>query len=114
MSTPYFQAQLSLMELDSYKADGVFRILNINGTDEVGVEELIYGLIRLKGNAKAVDVVTMLSESRRIIKRLAAFMRYTEDSFHDLRDDLGLCVRPGKDMNSYLMQSPAAAHAALK
>merc|ERR1712137_86169 len=71
LADPHFQAQLNILDLDPYEARGVFRILNISDTDAVGIEEFIYGLIRLKGTAKAVDVVTMLCESRRIAKKLA-------------------------------------------
>eukprot|EP00413_Alexandrium_margalefii_P001167 CAMPEP_0204524404 /NCGR_PEP_ID=MMETSP0661-20131031/7360_1 /ASSEMBLY_ACC=CAM_ASM_000606 /TAXON_ID=109239 /ORGANISM="Alexandrium margalefi, Strain AMGDE01CS-322" /LENGTH=227 /DNA_ID=CAMNT_0051530159 /DNA_START=9 /DNA_END=692 /DNA_ORIENTATION=- len=100
-----FQAQLNMLDLEPVEAQGVFRILNVNDTDEVEIEEFIYGLMRLKGNAKAVDVVTMLYESKRIDRRLLAFMKWTEDSFRDLRYGLGLRTDSSKAISVYLTQN---------
>jgi len=103
LSDPRFAAQLSVLELDIYEAQGLFNILRYEDTQGVPIEEFIYGLMRMKGNAKGVDMVTMLSENRRILAKLLAFMEFMDDSMLDLRAALHIpgdtCLQDYLDAN---------------
>uniref|UniRef100_A0A7S1EWA5 Uncharacterized protein n=1 Tax=Noctiluca scintillans TaxID=2966 RepID=A0A7S1EWA5_NOCSC len=44
--------------------------------------------MRLKGNAKGVDVATLMYENKKIFVRLVAFMKYVEDNFTLLGNSL--------------------------
>jgi len=63
-------AYLKAMGIDSSEASGLFRLLDDDGSGCVDIEEFITGFLRLKGQAKAVDMVMLLYENRKISKKL--------------------------------------------
>jgi len=47
-----------------------FSLLDADGTNEIDLEEFIIGCFRLKGNAKAMDMVLLGYESKRLSKQI--------------------------------------------
>merc|ERR1739841_36787 len=74
-------AYLSSLELDVSEAHGLFRLLDIDNTQDVGIEDFIMGCMRLKGNARSIDVCTLLYETRRQSKKWQDFRQYVEGQF---------------------------------
>merc|ERR1719336_2895674 len=68
-------AYLQAMGIDSSEARGLFKLLDDDGSGVVSIEEFITGFLRLKGGAKAVDMVTLLYENRKISKKLNKIFR---------------------------------------
>lgn len=46
---------------------GIFQLLD-DGSGIVSIDEFVMGFLRLKGNAKAVDLVTLMYENRKMSK----------------------------------------------
>jgi len=63
-------AYLQAMGIDGSEAKGLFKLLDDDGSGVVSIDEFITGFLRLKGGAKAVDMVTLLYENRKISKKL--------------------------------------------
>mmetsp|Transcript_46914 Transcript_46914/g.93391 ORF Transcript_46914/g.93391 Transcript_46914/m.93391 type:complete len:174 (+) Transcript_46914:1-522(+) len=63
-------AYLGAMGIDPSEASGLFRLLDDDGSGVVDIEEFITGFLRLKGQAKAVDMVMLLYENRKVKKML--------------------------------------------
>merc|ERR1719499_3087492 len=63
-------AYLSAIGIDPSEAQGLFKLLDDDGSGSVSIEEFITGFLRLKGGAKAVDMVMLLYENRKIGKKL--------------------------------------------
>merc|ERR1712216_846044 len=68
-----FEGQLHKMEsffksvdVDVSEAKGLFHLLDIEGTGTVDVDDFIMGCLRLRGAAKAIDLATLMSETRRL------------------------------------------------
>jgi len=71
-------AYLEAMGLDATEARGLFRLLDDDGSGVVDIEEFINGFLRLKGGAKAVDMVMLLYENRKISKKLNRIYKMAE------------------------------------
>merc|ERR1712232_199969 len=53
-------AYLKTLEWDVSEARGLFQLLDCEGKLEVGIDEFVYGMMRLKGCAKTLDIATMM------------------------------------------------------
>lgn len=69
---------LKAMGIDADEASGLFRYLDEDNSGTVSVDEFVTGFLRLKGGAKAVDMVTLLYESRKISRKLNKLFRETK------------------------------------
>jgi len=69
---------LRAMGIDVDEASGLFRYLDEDNSGTVTVDEFVTGFLRLKGPAKAVDMVTLIYESRKISRKLNKLFRETK------------------------------------
>merc|ERR1711870_43656 len=70
----YFQA----LELDVSQARGLFKLLDIDGNNQVGLNEFLDGCMRLKGQAKSIDVNMLLYENRRLMRKIGEILDKAE------------------------------------
>jgi len=70
LKNPEMVAYLNAIGIDSSEAHGLFRLLDYDNSGEVSVDEFVTGFLRLKGGAKAVDMVTLLFENRKLSSKL--------------------------------------------
>eukprot|EP00930_Biecheleria_cincta_P071642 TRINITY_DN59114_c0_g1_i1.p1 TRINITY_DN59114_c0_g1~~TRINITY_DN59114_c0_g1_i1.p1 ORF type:complete len:615 (-),score=88.55 TRINITY_DN59114_c0_g1_i1:103-1947(-) len=84
-----FQKQLEKPELSSYlkglgvdakSARGLFKILDIDNAGHINANELLIGTLRLRGQAKAIDLAALLYETRRMSKRMAKQEKAVEET----------------------------------
>merc|ERR1719343_867218 len=76
-----FYAYLKTLDVTVSDAQGVFKLLDVNGTGEVNIDEFVLSLMRFQGSARAVDVATLLYEGKRNEARWNAYMDYIEENF---------------------------------
>jgi len=55
----------ALLQIDVSEAKGLFQLLDVNESGEVGIDEFIMGCMRLKGAAKSIDMATMMYENKK-------------------------------------------------
>merc|ERR1712113_22457 len=84
LQDPRVQAYLATLELDVSEARGVFDMLDFRGIEEVSVDDFVAGCMKLKGQAKSMDVCTILYENRKMANQMEAFTSYTESQFQQL------------------------------
>jgi voltage-gated sodium channel len=65
MDDPEMQVYFKLIEVDFEEASELFQLMDIGKGGEVDYEEFLNGCLRLRGHAKAIDLVTLMLESRR-------------------------------------------------
>jgi Ca2+-binding EF-hand superfamily protein len=73
------------LELDVSDAWSLFKLLDLDNSNNVDLDEFIIGCTRLKGNAKSIDMAQVMYDCRWLMKRFAAFSLWAEERF-DLLD----------------------------
>mmetsp|Transcript_81895 Transcript_81895/g.228202 ORF Transcript_81895/g.228202 Transcript_81895/m.228202 type:complete len:859 (-) Transcript_81895:8-2584(-) len=81
------KAHLAALEIEKSDVLSVFDLLRLDDA-EVSVDDLIIALLRLHGNAKAVDMATLIYADKRHAKRLYSYMAYSETQIRDIQDSL--------------------------
>merc|ERR1712012_1068199 len=66
MSIPEVQGFLALLDLDIGEATSLFHVLN-DGDDCLDYGEFVQGVTRLKGQARAMDVITIDRDIKRVL-----------------------------------------------
>merc|ERR1712003_5268 len=85
LASSEFYAYLKTLDVTVSDAQGVFKLLDVNGTGEVNIDEFVLSLMRFQGSARAVDVATLLYEGKRNEARWNAYMDYIEEQFDALK-----------------------------
>lgn len=76
----YFQA----LELDISQARALFMLLDVDGSNEIELDEFIGGCMRMKGDAKSIDVQMLLYENEQMISKWTTFMDFCTERFDSL------------------------------
>uniref|UniRef100_A0A7S1AKP8 EF-hand domain-containing protein n=1 Tax=Noctiluca scintillans TaxID=2966 RepID=A0A7S1AKP8_NOCSC len=82
------QAYFASLDLTVKDALGLFRMLDCDGSSGVDIEEFVDGCLRLRGNAKSVDVAALIYENRLVLERFTTMMRVHEEQFLKLQSSL--------------------------
>merc|ERR1719517_41882 len=82
------RALLKALGLDIHQARSFFKLLDMDMSNEVDIEEFVQGLMRLRGWAKGVDVATIMYENKRLFMRLKQFMRDVDGNFKRLTKNM--------------------------
>merc|ERR1740121_432645 len=68
------RAHLASLGLEVDKAEGLFRLLDMDDSGSIGLEEFVIGCMRLKGGAKSIDLVTLMYENKRLLAQFRALI----------------------------------------
>ena len=71
LDIPEVRALFSVMGLDISDAITFFESLDVDGSNDVALEEFVMGCMKLRGGAKTLDMATVLRENKRISDKLA-------------------------------------------
>jgi len=74
------QAYFQSFELDVTQARTLFRLLDLDESDDVDIDEFVEGCMRMRGQARSIDVHMLLYENEKMICRTVEFMQYVEES----------------------------------
>lgn len=80
------QAYFSVLELDITKAAQVFRLLDLDGSHELELDEFVMGCMRLKGMAKGIDLETLMLECRKLASLFSKHRKLTKRQFARLEE----------------------------
>merc|ERR1719223_1055502 len=70
LDKPQMQEAFKAINVDPSEALGLFRLMDIDGSGEVGAEEFLSGCLRLRGPAKALDLALLIREVRRFSQHI--------------------------------------------
>jgi len=84
------KAYFSVLQMDVSEAQGLFQLLDRDESGEVSIEEFIMTCMRLKGNARSIDLATMLFESKRLHSMIKTFMEHVSDNIRCMRTQLNV------------------------
>eukprot|EP00413_Alexandrium_margalefii_P039299 CAMPEP_0204603214 /NCGR_PEP_ID=MMETSP0661-20131031/57126_1 /ASSEMBLY_ACC=CAM_ASM_000606 /TAXON_ID=109239 /ORGANISM="Alexandrium margalefi, Strain AMGDE01CS-322" /LENGTH=751 /DNA_ID=CAMNT_0051614259 /DNA_START=22 /DNA_END=2277 /DNA_ORIENTATION=+ len=60
----------SVLDIDIADSNYLFDMLDLDGSGEVDMEEFVSGCLRLKGNAKSIDIHTLMFEVKHLMKKV--------------------------------------------
>jgi len=88
----YFQA----LQLDISQARALFMLLDTDASNEIELSEFIGGCMRMKGDAKSIDVNMLLFQNEKMCHQWASFMDYCTESFDRIEAYLGMSDNDNK------------------
>merc|ERR1712048_575366 len=106
LSSPTFYAYLKTLDVTVSDAQGVFKLLDVNGTGEVNIDEFVLSLMRFQGSARAVDVATLLYEGKRNEARWNAYMDYIEEQFDVVKKRLHIDSSRVGNVQTHISRAP--------
>lgn len=80
------RALLRQLGIEVTEAGDIFNMLDMDHSGEVTIEEFCYGLMRLKGGAKTLDVATLVFENRRMMERVRDLSTFVRQEFKEAKD----------------------------
>merc|ERR1719223_2064720 len=83
------QAYFQSFQLDVTQAKTLFRLLDSDGSNDVNIEEFVEGCMRMRGQARSIDVHQLLYESQEVMRRQAEFMRNIEAQLMEMKSPEG-------------------------
>lgn len=92
LEDPWLQSYVSTMDLDCNAMLELFDLLDSDGAGTLSIEEFIQGCIRIRGDAKAVDLFALLRESRARHKIMTQFKNFTENRLLRIEQALALAL----------------------
>jgi len=84
LSREDMQAYLSHLDITVESTGSMFKLLDTDGSGELSIEEFVDGLLRLKGQAKTIDLVGISYDIRRQAVVMAEFMDFVEEQFEEV------------------------------
>lgn len=106
MSSADLYAYLKTLDVTVSDAQGVFKLLDVNGTGEVNIDEFVLSLMRFQGSARAVDVATLLYEGKRNEARWNAYMDYIEEQFDVVKKRLRIDSSKVDNVQTHVSRAP--------
>ncbi|CAJ1454819.1 unnamed protein product, partial [Effrenium voratum] len=80
----YFES----IDLDVWDAWTFFKLLDMDSGGAVEVEEFLMGCLRLRGNAKAMDIAKLCHDQTWLIREQARFWEFVECELHALQEQV--------------------------
>jgi len=92
VSNERLASYLQALQIDTSQVDLLFSLLDKDDSDEIQIEEFLEGCLKIKGDAKSIDIHTLLFQNRRILHKVQVFMTYAEAQFSNLAELLGYMI----------------------
>lgn len=83
LKNPRSLAWVQVLELEVTEVTALFSLMD-DGDGCVSFEEFINGVLRLKGNAKGIDLAMLLHENRKLLQKLNVMANTVENIDHDV------------------------------
>jgi hypothetical protein len=80
----YFKA----VDLDPNEAGGLFKLLDLDESGTINVDEFVMGCLRLRGPAKAIDMATLMFDTRKANQRVLQVIEDMHRSMFECFDTL--------------------------
>jgi len=81
LNTNVLKSYFHQLDIDTSEAQWLFKQLDNSGDGEVSIDELKEGLMKLKGMARSIDMVSLAHECKTYARQMSVFMPYVEDCF---------------------------------
>lgn len=89
LARPEMQSYLKAIGVDVVSARGLFEILDLDHSGSIDADELLTGTLRLRGDAKAIDLAALIYETRWMTRRFKCHTSVIEEQIVRLRQEIG-------------------------
>eukprot|EP00929_Paragymnodinium_shiwhaense_P111657 TRINITY_DN79992_c0_g1_i1.p1 TRINITY_DN79992_c0_g1~~TRINITY_DN79992_c0_g1_i1.p1 ORF type:complete len:671 (+),score=182.65 TRINITY_DN79992_c0_g1_i1:135-2147(+) len=79
-------AYMRALHIDTSDAGLLFRLLDVDNSGEIFIDEFVEGCMKLKGTAKSMDLHIAVCECRRILARVVDLTIFCEERFDHLQE----------------------------
>merc|ERR1712032_457560 len=66
LANPAMMTYFKTIDLDISEARGLFKLLDFDDSGSINAEEFIMGTLRMRGTARAIDLATLMYETKRM------------------------------------------------
>jgi len=93
---PELKTLLQALGIDQVSAKGLFKLLDIDNSGFIDANELLTGTLRLRGEARSIDLAALIYENRRNSRRVQQALSKVHEQLASMSS---LCVRPSNRHN---------------
>ena len=90
LNNEHFQAYFAALELDPFDAWTLFKLLDLDESGQIEIDEFVTGCLHIKGEAKAIQLAKMDYETRETRRKLEQFMLRSDNQFRLIRNSLNI------------------------
>lgn len=90
INSPAVKAYFETLGLDIWDAWSFFKLLDLDGGGAVELEEFFRGCLRLRGQARSIDIGTVMHDQRWLIRSQSQFQGYVESQLKALSEQLSM------------------------
>jgi len=72
VQNPHVNVILKMMDINMHDAEELFNVLDIQGTGEITFEDFVGGVTRMKGAARSVDLIRVISAHDKMIEHISS------------------------------------------
>lgn len=98
LSEPSLRRYMEALDIDVQDTRLLFHLLDRDGSGLIGLDEFCDGCLRLKGNAKSIDVHTLIYQIKHFLYKWAEFTGFVEESFERMRPKKSTLLSKPKSM----------------
>jgi len=108
------KAFFGALEIEASEARGLFRLLDMDNSGTVDRDEFVRGCLRLKGNARGVDIATLMFENKRMYKKWRTFLVSFDEKLKEMLESENIVHQDLLDTlkDTYLMTAQIYSSAA--
>jgi len=107
---PWVKAYFSGLNIDPSEAEIIFSLMDTDGSDCISIDEFVRGVMMLKGQAKSIDVLSIMFDQARFTMKFHTLCSYVEDELRALRK----AVTPGENLGQRMFSSTEKTLASMK
>merc|ERR1740123_950170 len=83
LTEPSLKSYVEALGISADNTRMLFRLVDADLSGRIDVDEFCEGCLRLQGEAKSIDVHTMIYQVKQFLTRWAEFTEYVEERFAD-------------------------------
>mmetsp|Transcript_2513 Transcript_2513/g.5039 ORF Transcript_2513/g.5039 Transcript_2513/m.5039 type:complete len:313 (-) Transcript_2513:7-945(-) len=100
LCNPAAQAQFQILEISPNECEGLFDLLDVDDSNTVDVNEFMSGMLKLRGGAKAIDMITLVFQTKKVAKIVTNVLAHSS-AHKDVLQDLHMHT---KEVHAHTME----------
>jgi len=91
LDNPWVKAYLSGLDIDTSDARVIFTLMDVDGSEQIDIDEFVDGTMKIKGSAKSIDILSLMFDHARFSHKFGKFCSHMEDQLREIKD----LIEPG-------------------